>query len=700
MLSKQDTYIVVGLVVLLLVSIVPIVPTVQGATEIYVDSYPYYLYRDGTAEHPYETIQKAINLASPGDTIYVFGGSYNESIVINKKLTIIGGIDDDNSTINYDLSHRYSIEITGNYVTFEGFDILDNNGNIISDINGALIHITGDNAIIQRNTIKNCTNGWGIYLDECSGAIIGRNTMKNLKSAIYASSSNTNDVINNEISDSVGAGIELRDSMSNRLYNNTIENNQYGLYARDCSNLNISFNDFHNNRQHGIGIYRGTSDIIYNNSVVGNDAIGVRVDSPSSIVKLNTIDSNQIGIHLYQSNCLVYGNSVIESAVGIHTEPGTQDNIIYNNYFSNEENVRERGSNYWDDGSFGNYWSDYNNIDENMDEIGDYPYNIGNGRYDYYPLGIFLQPPNKPSNPSPSDEEDDVGLKITLEVDVSDPDNDLLDVYFYDAVTNLSLGKLLNVPSGSKASFQFTKAFDSTILWYVYVTDGKLDNTSDIWYFTTKQRPPENQRPVAKPGGPYVVTDGVPVHFNANQSYDPDGSISFYRWNFGDGSSEILAQSPVHKYESPGTYEVVLTVIDNVGTSATNTTTVEITNEPILINQAPTAIISGNFQAQVGEPLTFDGSNSFDIDGTVVSYQWQFGGGSTASGSQPTYVFQTDGSKVISLTVTDDDGETHTATTSVVIEPAPLLGIPGFELVILLGAIVIMLTCLRNKNKK
>src|SRR5512136_2672285 len=60
--------------------------------EIYVDdsfTYP----RDGSAEHPWRTISEAINLASDGDTIYVFSGTYNESIVINKRISLIGGID-------------------------------------------------------------------------------------------------------------------------------------------------------------------------------------------------------------------------------------------------------------------------------------------------------------------------------------------------------------------------------------------------------------------------------------------------------------------------------------------------------------------------------------------------------------------------------------------------------------------------------
>jgi len=260
------------------------------------------------------------------------------------------------------------------------------------------------------------------------------------------------------------------------------------------------------------------------------------------------------------------------------------------------------------------------------------------------------------------------------------------------------LGKQVNVPSGSTSSIYFTRAFDTTILWKVFVTDGKLSNMSDIWYFTTKKRPPENKRPVSDPGGPYSVgADGL-VHFNSSESYDPDGDIDFYRWNFGDGSSEILAANPRHTYKSPGTYEVILTVIDDEGTSATNTTFVTMTAVEPPQNQAPIAIISGSYKAKVGEPLTFDGSKSYDSDGSIVSFQWNFGGSNTATGATPNYVFQEEGMHVVSLTVTDDDGDTHQASVTVTIERAPFLGIPGFETFLFLFAIYVIYLILYRKK--
>lgn len=58
---------------------------------------------------------------------------------------------------------------------------------------------------------------------------------------------------------------------------------------------------------------------------------------------------------------------------------------------------------------------------------------------------------------------------------------------------------------------------------------------------------------------------GLSVDFT-DASSDPDGSISTWSWDFGDGSSSTQ-QNPSHTYAVPGTYDVVLTVTDNEGAS-------------------------------------------------------------------------------------------------------------------------------------
>ena len=74
-------------------------------------------------------------------------------------------------------------------------------------------------------------------------------------------------------------------------------------------------------------------------------------------------------------------------------------------------------------------------------------------------------------------------------------------------------------------------------------------------------------------------------------------------------------------------------------------------------------------------------NTSTDSDGTVVSSSWNFGDGSTASAASPTHVYGSAGAYTVTLTVTDNGGQTSATTKSVTVGSAPqqLLGNPGFE---------------------
>ena len=101
----------------------------------------------------------------------------------------------------------------------------------------------------------------------------------------------------------------------------------------------------------------------------------------------------------------------------------------------------------------------------------------------------------------------------------------------------------------------------------------------------------------------------------------------------------------------------------NVGTL---TTTAAGTNQP------PTASFSVNESSPTaGQPVSFDASASGDTDGSVASYEWTLGDGTTAAGVTATHAYDSAGTYTVALTVTDDDGATDTATqTLTVTEPA------------------------------
>lgn len=659
--------------------------------EIYVDDSFHYP-RNGTAEYPYQTITEAINLATDGDTVYVFSGTYNETLVINKRISLIGGIDDQPSIIFRGIEHKYLIEITADFVSVENFVIKDPRRFITSQT-GALIHVTSNNIVLQKNDISQC-NLWGIYLDSSNDNTISGNIINDTK-GVFVSSSNNNVFSSNNISNSSDAGMNLRSSMRNIFYQNSLTLNRYGMYLKDCSNTNITQNVFTENLFHGIYLTGDTTDIIRENSFENNAMSGITLDSYDCIMEENLFDHGQVGISVQRTGCHIRNNSFQNiSSTALSAIQTSSNNIIsLNQFVDNNINAKEQGSNEWDDGAFGNYWDDYNYVDRDHDGIGDRPYVIATGGHDHYPLGMFLQPPQKPSNPSPTDDKEDVGLTVTLWVTVTDPDSDIIsEVSFHNAVNNIRIGYVRNVVNGKNASCSFTLPFDTTYAWYVIANDSLQQNQSDIWFFTTKQRPPENQKPIANPGGPYVTKLNQSVFFNGSQSIDPDGNISFYRWNFGDGSSQILDISPEHTYADPGVYMVTLTVVDDDGRSSMANTTATIQGV-IFINSPPVATCIAPSIVTVNQAVNFDASLSNDSDGTIVGYRWDFNGDGTFDIDWVTMpvintTFSSTGSFVVTLEVIDNNDAVSSYSTTVSVKEVQK-GIPGFEILGLFLAILI-----------
>jgi PKD repeat protein len=191
-------------------------------------------------------------------------------------------------------------------------------------------------------------------------------------------------------------------------------------------------------------------------------------------------------------------------------------------------------------------------------------------------------------------------------------------------------------------------------------------------HLATTQVTVQNVPPTVEAGGPYTGQTGIPITL-AGTATDPglvDQASLTYRWDFGDGASGD-GQVVSHSYARAGTYTVKLTVTDKDGGWGADTATVQVTQP----NQPPRAVINGPASGKVGEALNFNASGSSDSDGTIVSYAWTFGDGSTGNGLNVTHAYNAAGSYDITLTVTDNGGLSHSATHRVVIE-APVIKRP------------------------
>lgn len=237
------------------------------------------------------------------------------------------------------------------------------------------------------------------------------------------------------------------------------------------------------------------------------------------------------------------------------------------------------------------------------------------------------------------------------------------DVQYWDGNT------FVNVPGGqvngnNKVWRQFTFPTITTSRIQVVVRNG-LAGQSRI---TEIQAFHANKPPTVSIPGTYQAAPGATIQF-ASTAADSDGSIQSYAWDFGDSTSGTGA-NPTHAYATAGSYTVSLTVTDDGGLTATATKTVSIAGPP----QAPVASAGGPYSGFAGTSLVFDGRASVDPDGSIVSYQWTFGDGGTATGSAPSHTYAQVGNYNVTLLVTDNSGLTASQTTTASITvPAPVV---------------------------
>ena len=148
--------------------------------------------------------------------------------------------------------------------------------------------------------------------------------------------------------------------------------------------------------------------------------------------------------------------------------------------------------------------------------------------------------------------------------------------------------------------------------------------------------------------------------FDGSTSSDPDGTIVSWDWDFGDGN-QATGATPSHAYADPGEYTVTLEVTDNEGLTATTTIDVEATNAP------PIAAFTVTCENQTCD---FDGTGSSDPDGTIVSWDWDFGDGNNAAGSTVSHTYDDGGTYTVTLSVTDNDAGVGDLADDVNVQPA------------------------------
>jgi len=350
------------------------------------------LYVGGDGPNNYTKIQDAINAADDGDTIIVFGGTYEETLHINKRLSIFGKKNKEGQSPilvpeSSDFPERM-IYITSDNCIFSGFIInglnrsyrgiwIKSNGNIISNnkiINndiGISIHYYSQN-IIQYNTISN-NSFYSIDLYKTSGNTIRWNRFFNNFWGIVTSSSPSNIFSNNTF---FRDGINTWDEQT--IENNTVDGKPIRYYFKKenfivpydtgevilirCKNVTVS-NVIFSNVSIGICAVHSPMIVVENNAFF-ETTVGVRIVSSQDVqIKHNLFrDTNWRGIQVWSvSNTSIEYNK-ISNSIWSAIESFSDNSKILHNIISN---VGEDG--VWVDGT--NNMISYNLISHCKDGI-------------------------------------------------------------------------------------------------------------------------------------------------------------------------------------------------------------------------------------------------------------------------------------------------------------------------------------------
>ncbi|MDE2439616.1 MAG: nitrous oxide reductase family maturation protein NosD [Betaproteobacteria bacterium] len=327
---------------------------------------------------PGESIAVAVRAANPGDTVRVQRALYEERLVIDKPLHLVGV---DRPTLSGG-DQGDVIRVKSPDVSIEGFIIRDSGSNLTAQNAGIYVEPGSDRVAVRRNTLV--YNLFGVWLEKLKDPEISDNLIAGKRD--YPSALRGNGI---QLYNTTGARI-LRNHISfarDGIYvdvshhavfrGNSMHHLRYGTHYMNSNDNLWEDNESYLNRG-GLALMEVRHQTVRNNRAWGNADHGIMLRTiQDSVIENNVVAGNGRGFFIYDAEYNVLkGNRVIGNRVGAHVWAGSIHNDVDgNDFIQNREQVRYVATHdeIWGKQQ-GNYWSNYAGWDANGDGIGDVPY--------------------------------------------------------------------------------------------------------------------------------------------------------------------------------------------------------------------------------------------------------------------------------------------------------------------------------------
>lgn len=326
-----------------------------------------------------KSLKQAVELAKPGDTIYVTPGTYREgNILIEKSLVIIG---EDYPVL--DGERKYEIlTIHANRVTIKGLRFIKTGVASIQDLAGIKV-LDSEYITLQNNRFDDTF--FGIHISNSKHCWIENNT---LKAQVVAEHQ-------------IGNGIHLWKCDHVTIHNNTVVGHRDGIYFEFVTNSLITNNYSEGNLRYGLHFMFSHNNEYRKNAFIKNGAgvavmytAGVKMientfeqnwgssayglllkDIRDSEVRNNRFLKNSVGIFMEGSSRITFTeNTFDQNGYAIRLQASCDDNTFSKNNFSgNTFDIATNGSLVLNTLKE-NYWDKYEGYDLNKDQIGDIPF--------------------------------------------------------------------------------------------------------------------------------------------------------------------------------------------------------------------------------------------------------------------------------------------------------------------------------------